>query len=67
MLLMAEVSTETTKGEKLRFYRLVPLYTEERNLEIRSGLAPLMNAFDKESTPFIVDLERKNVAFGSSK
>ena len=52
----------TSKGEHLRFYRLVPLFTEERDLEIRQGLAPLMNAFDKESTPFIVDVRRKNVA-----
>jgi len=62
MLLMAEFSTMTSKGEHLRFYRLVPLFTEERDLEIRQGLAPLMNAFDKESTPFIVDVHRKNVA-----
>jgi len=51
----------TSKGEHLRFYRLVPRFTEERDLEIRQGLAPLMNAFDKESTPFIVDVRRKNV------
>lgn len=62
MLLMAEFSTMTSKGEHLRFYRLVPLFTEERDLEIRQGLAPLMNAFDRESTPFIVDVHRKNVA-----
>ena len=43
------------------------LIGEGRNLEIRSGLAPLMNAFDKESIPFIVDVKRKNVALDSSK
>ncbi|MFO0998828.1 MAG: suppressor of fused domain protein [Planctomycetaceae bacterium] len=62
MLLMAEFSTMTSKGEHLRFYRLIPLFTEERDLEIKQGLAPLMNAFDRESTPFIVDVHRKNVA-----
>lgn len=62
MLLMAEHDFETDQGSTIQLYRLTPLFTDERALEIRDGLPALMNAFDRNSTPFIVDLNRKSVA-----
>ena len=51
------------QGERtVQFYRLAPLYTEERNLEISQGVDSLMRAFDKSGVPFIVDVNRRNVA-----
>ena len=62
MLLMAEHHFKTEQGAILQLYRVTPLHTDERALEIRSGLPALMNAFDRNSTPFIVDLKRRSVA-----
>jgi len=62
MLLLAERHIETQDGRKIQLYRLTPLYTEERNLEIAEGIDALMRAFDRCSTPFIIDLNRPNVA-----
>ena len=62
MLLMAEHHFKTDQGAILQLYRVTPLHTDERALEIRSGIPALMNAFDRNSTPFIVDLKRKSVA-----
>ncbi len=66
-LLRPEFSTDTSKGERLRFYRLFPLFTEERQLGIQSGLPELMNAFDRLSTPFVVDLSRPNAGIQHSR
>ena len=44
------------------FYHVVPLYTEERELEIQSGLPALMLAFDALSLPFLIDIHRPNAA-----
>jgi hypothetical protein len=62
MLLLAERDFTSRDGRTVQLYRLLPLYTEERNLEIKQGLAALMRALDHFSVPFIVDLKRKNVA-----
>lgn len=62
LLLLAEKSFQSDDGRKVQLYRMSPLYTEERDLEIREGAAALMRAFDRQSVPFIVDLKRKNVA-----
>lgn len=61
MLLMAERDIPLPNGETIQLYRLFPLYSEERELELRHGLPALMNAFDKANVSFIVDLNRKNV------
>lgn len=62
MLVLAEHHFQTDQGATLQLYRLTPLHTDERELEIRSGLPALMNAFDRNSTPFIVDVKRRSVA-----
>jgi hypothetical protein len=61
MLLMAERHLKLPDGAVIQFYRMFPLYTEERQLEIQQGLPALMNALDRASIPFIVDLNRRNV------
>jgi hypothetical protein len=62
LLLMAEHDFTSREGHKIHLYRMTPLYTEERQLEIDEGMPALMLAFDRHSTPFIVDLNRPNVA-----
>lgn len=61
-LLMAEKDVSTSDGRLIQLYRLTPLYPEERALERREGIAALLQAFDREDVPFIVDPNRKNVA-----
>jgi len=61
ILALAEKEFTRTNGDNVRLYRMLPLYTEERELEIREGIRALMNALDDNSIPFVVDLKRKNV------
>ena len=61
MLLMAEHELSSIENSNVHLYRLTPLHTDERDLEFRQGLPALMNAFDKKSMPFIVDINRKSV------
>jgi hypothetical protein len=59
---MAEREVAGPDGQTIQLYRLTPVYPEERDLERREGLPALLRAFDKHDVPFIVDLNRKNVA-----
>jgi hypothetical protein len=62
MLLFAEQSFTRQDGQTVHLYRLVPLYPEERLMEARDGVAALFRAFDRRGVPFVVDLQRPNVA-----
>ena len=62
LMLLADQSLSTDDGKKIWLYRMTPLYTEERQLEIDDGIPALLNAFDANDTPMIVDMNRKNVA-----
>ncbi len=62
LLLLAENEFVSRDGRKIVLYRMSPLSTEERDLELREGIAALMRAFDASSVPFVVDLNRRNVA-----
>jgi len=62
LLLLADQSLVTGDGKKIWLYRMTPLYTEERQLEIDHGIPALLNAFDARDIPMIVDMNRKNVA-----
>jgi hypothetical protein len=62
LLLLADQSLVTDDGKKIWLYRMTPLYTEERQLEIDHGIPALLNAFDAHDIPMIVDMNRKNVA-----
>jgi hypothetical protein len=61
LLLLADQSLVTDDGKKIWLYRMTPLYTEERQLEIEHGIPALLNAFDAHDIPMIVDMNRKNV------
>jgi hypothetical protein len=62
VLIIAEKSFKRTDGETVQLYRVVPIYTDERELELREGAPALMRAFDRNDVPFIVDLGRPSVA-----
>ena len=62
MLLTAERQCRTSGGMTVQLYRLIPLYAEERSLEIREGLPALMHALDRHNISRIVTLDRPNVA-----
>lgn len=64
LLLLADQSLTNEAGEKIWIYRMTPLYTEERQLEIDQGIPALLNAFDAHDIPMIVDMNRKNAATG---
>ena len=61
LLLLADQSLVTDDAKKIWLYRMTPLYTEERQLEIDHGIPALLNAFDAHDIPMIVDMNRKNV------
>lgn len=62
LLALAERQMTTLQGKVIQFYRLMPLYTEERTLEIERGIAALMQAFDRKSIGFVFDPKRPNAA-----
>lgn len=65
VLLMANQSFTSRDGRTIYLYRMMPLYTEERVLELNDGIAALMRAFDKLEISSVVDLNRPNVALQS--
>jgi hypothetical protein len=62
IMLMAEESLISRDGRTIQLYRVFPLYTEERELEIKKGISALIRAFQKAATPLVVDLRRRSVA-----
>lgn len=62
LLLMAQKSFCRTDGETVELYRVTPIYTDERELELREGAPALIQAFDRHDVPFVVDLGRPSVA-----
>jgi hypothetical protein len=62
LLMIAEKSFQRTDGETVQLYRVFPIYTDERELEIREGTQELIRSFDRHDVPFIVDLDRPSVA-----
>lgn len=63
MMLFAEKSfVRPQDGATVQFYRLVPIFTEERHFELEHGAAALFLEFDRQSVPFVVDINRKCIA-----
>ena len=62
LLMIAEKSFQRIDGETVQLYRVFPIYTDEREPEIREGALALIRAFDRHDVPFIVDLDRPSVA-----
>ncbi len=61
-MLFAESSFERSDGNTVQLYRMIPLYTSEREYELQHGLKRFMQALDKNKVPFIVDIHRKPFA-----
>lgn len=62
IMLLVDESLKRSDGQTVQLYRLVPLYTEERELELAQGAPALLRAFDRQSVPFIFAPNRSNVA-----
>lgn len=62
IMLLADKQFKRNDGVTIQLYRMVPLYTEERELDMKQGAPALMRAFDRVSVPFIVDVDRPSVA-----
>ena len=63
LLLLAEKELIRSSGQKVKFYRVMPLFSEERDLQIKKGIAVLMRAFDQGDISLVVDPKRANVGF----
>lgn len=66
MMLAAKSEMHCADGRLIQLYTLVPLYPEERELEIKKDLPTLMRALDRHDISDVVDLNRPNVAKGES-
>lgn len=53
---------QTTDGRQINFFTVVPLYTEERDYELKHGMRPFFEQIAKHGVPFTVDLNRPNFA-----
>ena len=65
MLLLEDAETgrlKTKDGRVILLHWMLPLYTEERDLELEAGLAHLFELFDRYEVPRVVDINRVNVA-----
>ena len=58
LLIAAEKNFRRSDGETVQLYRMLPLYTGERELEIREGAPALLRAMDRNNVPYIVDINR---------
>jgi hypothetical protein len=61
-LLMMNIDEVTVDGRTVQIYQLLPLYTEERALEMADGTPALLQALDRNNISWVVDLNRPNVA-----
>lgn len=61
MMLVAQHVVDDFDGTIVQLYRAIPLFTEERDLEVREGYQALFSAFDQNGIGFAMDLKRKNV------
>jgi hypothetical protein len=53
---------ETNDGRVILLHWMLPLYTEKRDLEMKTSLAQLFELFDRHEIPMVVDVGRVNVA-----
>ena len=64
LMLFAEKSFQRSDGETVHLFRISPIHSDERELEMKKGAAALMRAFDRNNVPFVVDLQRPSVVTG---
>lgn len=48
--------------QEIHFYNVVPIYTEERNFEVRHGLEAFLRKFQQLHNPLLIDLNRPSFA-----
>jgi hypothetical protein len=48
-------------GKQVHFYTVTPLYTEERNFEVKHGIEEFLKRFADTKTLMTVDVNRPNV------
>ena len=60
-LLMSTDEVSCSDGRTVQIYQLIPLYTEERALEIAEGIPALLQALDRNNVSWVVDPQRPNV------
>lgn len=48
--------------QEIHFYNVVPIYTEERNFEVRHGLEAFLQKFQQLRNPLLIDLNRPSFA-----
>lgn len=53
---------ERPDGTEVHFYELIPLYAEERDLELEQGLSQLFEEFESYMVGQVVEVGRINVA-----
>lgn len=51
-------------GRQIALYSFLPLYTEERDMEIAQGIVPLFKALEAGEVSFVVDPSRASAAIG---
>ena len=59
LLLLAEHKMQREDGNTVHFYRTVPLFTAERQLELDEGSAALMRTLDIAGVSMVVDMNRQ--------
>jgi hypothetical protein len=61
VLLINTEEISCSNGVNVQIFQMLPIYTEERNLEIAEGLPALLNALDRSNISWVFDPNRKNV------
>jgi len=60
IILGEEFSTLKLENKSIDFYTLIPLYSEEVNLKMKSGIEALFDGFDKHGVTDILQVDRPN-------
>lgn len=53
---------ELSDGRKIRFYTVMPIYTEERDFEVKHGIVQFLQKLEEIGIPPIVLPRRPNMA-----
>lgn len=68
MLLIADFAdwspVAVSRGKRVHFYTLMPIYAEERDYACQHGVRALLRRFEQHNVATIVDVSRVNVASG---
>lgn len=67
LLLLAQYAFKRSDGKTVQLYRMLPIYTDERALELQHGAPALMRALDRYKVPFVLDINRPSVASQGKK